>query len=987
MSSVKGKKEGHNDYWRSLNQLEDTPEFRKWLEEEFPGGLEAAESFSRRGFMKVMAASMAIMGLTGCRRPEEKIVPYLSNPEEVIYGQPNTYATTMPFGLSNYGLLATSVEGRPIKLDGNPLHPSTLGGSNSFIQAAIMGLYDADRSDSVMDKGVLSSWVKFVEFWRTHSPELLQNRGAGLVVISEPFASPTLARLKDEFLKRYPEAVWVAYEPVSDENIYKGIALGIGQAYRPVYRYEKADVVFSLDCDFLHQESDNVSAAAKFIEGRRIASENDSMNRLYMIESVFSLTGAMADHRMRLQSQQVAAFAGALAYELESMAVDIVGKPALEQYARHNFNRDWIQSLARELYQNRGSGLLVTGCRQPPLVHALVLALNEALGNIGKTVDYFELHDTCLPDQKAVEDVVGSMHKGGVDTLIVFGGNPVYDMPVDLDFKSALDQVSTSIHFSHYLDETSHHCTWHVNRSHFLESWGDARLADGTLSVIQPLINPLLKGHADVEFLNVLATGQDQSGELIVQETWQGLINAEFDKKWRRVLYDGLDRESASLPASIRINKTAIESEMKRNPVLMDEVGGDDLEVVFVPDASVYDGRYTNNGWLLELPDPVTKFSWDNAACLSPGTADRFKLKNGEIVNLKLHGNQIEIPVWIVPGFADDSIALPLGYGRVACGDIGNGVGVDVYPLRSVSDLHFTHGLTLSKTGKHRVLANTQDHHSMEGRPLIREASLNEYRENPLFAAEAVEVPPLESLWDDHAYTDPHQWGMVIDLNTCIGCGACTIACQIENNVPLVGRKQVTNGREMHWIRVDRYYKGDINDPEMIFQPVPCMQCELAPCEQVCPVQATSHDEEGLNVMVYNRCLGTRYCSNNCPYKVRRFNFFNYTNRYNLMTKMAQNPDVTVRSRGVMEKCSYCLQRINRAKHNARLENRELKDGDIITACQQACPTGSIYFGNLKDAQAEVVAAKSQNRNYEILAEFNTRPRTSFLAKVRNRKA
>jgi Fe-S-cluster-containing dehydrogenase component len=905
-------------------------------------------------------------------------------PEEVVPGMAQHYATTMPFGNSAYGLLVESHEGRPTKIEGNRQHPSSLGGTNPFIQASILGLYDPDRSQRVLHNGAESSWDDFVTTWRTLFARFVTNRGEGLAVLSEAFSSPTLARLKAEFLQQFPQATWVTHESVSDENIYEGIKIATGKTLRPIYSYDKAEVIVSLDADFLFGESESVVAAKGFADGRRISSEHDSMNRLYVAESIYSVTGTMADHRLRLTGSQIAPFTAALVLELQRQGLAIPIGNQLAEFSPNDFDTKWLTVAASDLIAAHGKSIVVAGRRQPPIVHTLVFAINRALGNVNATISYNELTDAEIPNRLALVDLSKKMLAGRIDTLVMFGGNAVYDAPADCDFANALSKVANTIQLSQYINETSHGVSWHLPEAHYLEYWGDARAAAGTAGVIQPLILPLFGGHGPVELLQLLASGRDERGYDIVRRTWSKILTGNFEKEWQRVLHDGrLDKPSVPT-VTPSLDETAIARQLSAGVLKKNTSPAGTVEIAFQPSPAMFDGRYANNGWLQETPDPITKITWDNIAAISPATAKKLRISNGDIVRLANKEHSLEIAAWLVPGQPDGMITLDLGYGRKISGRVGNGVGFDVGPLRTLDGYHFITGATITATGRKYPISCAQDHGSMEGRPLVREATLEEYRKKPKFAKEMVEHPPLKSLWEEHDYSQGYQWGLTVDLNTCIGCGACTLACQSENNIPIVGKTQVANGREMNWIRVDRYFSGEVDDAQVMHQPVMCQHCENAPCEQVCPVAATVHDKEGLNVMVYNRCIGTRYCSNNCPYKVRRFNFFNYTKDTPEIVKMAMNPDVTVRSRGVMEKCTFCIQRINRGKNAAKLENREVRDGEIVTACQQACPTQAIVFGNINDPASKVSQTKRQNRNYELLAELNTKPRLSYLARIRN---
>jgi MoCo/4Fe-4S cofactor protein with predicted Tat translocation signal len=990
-------------YWRSLAQLEDHPESRAFLEREFPeGASELPEGVTRRDMMMLLGASLSLAGIAGCRRPVEEIVPYVTAPEDLVPGIPRYYATTMPFRRSAYGLIVESHEGRPTKVEGNPAHPSTLGASSSLVQASVLGLYDPDRSQAVRLNGEPKSWSDFAAAWGQLSKFHAADGGAGLAVVSESFSSPTLARLASEFRARYPRGIWATYEAISDENRLAGLRSVTGRDLDLMLRLDRASVILALDADPLLTDPEMIRHARGFADGRRAASQGAStgqMNRLYAVEAVYSLTGAMADHRLRLESRQIAPFLAALAARLGPTSA---GAANLAGAGVAGVDPRWVDALAKDLLANRGKGLIVAGERQPEAVHAAVCALNTSLGNTGKTVSYYETKDAALPSLSSLASLVSSLNAGAIKTLVVLGGNPVFDAPADLDFASAMSKASQSIALGHTVDETSVKATWHIPRAHYLESWGDARAVGGTLSVVQPLILPLYGGRTPVEVLGLMIEGKDRPGYDIVRETWKPILKeAEFDKKWNRVLHDGL-LAGSELPEVVPgLTKEPL-AELGRLAQASAKAG---LEIVFVPSPSLHDGRFANDGWLQELPDPLTKLTWDNPALVSPKTAETLGLKSEEMVRLDYAGRSLELPVWILPGMTDGVVALTLGYGRSHAGRIGSGVGVNAFTVRASQAQSFDSGVRLTRLGRTYRLSATQEHGSMEGRPVVRESTLTELRsasaKAPADKSETAhapkgggvpsalgvfeEEPQHFSLWKQHAYDQGHQWGMTIDLNSCIGCNACMVACQSENNIPVVGKTQVAKGREMHWIRVDRYFSGEpAGNPEIVVQPVPCMQCEDAPCEQVCPVAATVHDAQGLNVMVYNRCIGTRYCSNNCPYKVRRFNFFNFTKDTPNSLKLAMNPDVTVRARGVMEKCTYCTQRINRVKIDARLAGREVRDGDVKTACQQACPASAIEFGNLRDLSSRVVKAKADPRNYALLEELNTKPRTTYLAKVRN---
>jgi molybdopterin-containing oxidoreductase family iron-sulfur binding subunit len=1002
-------------YWRSLSEIENLPEFRNAVEREFleEGPSELSPGITRREMITLVGASLSLAGLSGCiRRPVEEIVPYVTNPEEMVPGVARYYATTMPFGRSAYGLIVESHEGRPTKIEGNPNHPASLGASSARIQASVLGLYDPDRSQSVRLREEQKSWSDFVTAWGELSKAHAD--GAGLAVLSESFSSPTLARLATEFRTRYPKATWATYEAVSDENRLAGLRAATGRDVDLRLRFDQAAVIVALDADPLLTDPEMIQHTRGFAAGRRAGvsggapstGSGQAMNRLYAVEGVYSLTGAVADHRLRLESRQIAPFVAALAARLTggTGGADVPGVDA-----------HWLDALAKDLLAHRGSSLIVVGDRQPAAVHAAVCALNTSLGNTGKTVSYYETRDAALPSVSSLASLVSAMNAGTVQTLLILGGNPVFDAPVDLDFAAALAKVPHSIALGHSVDETSARAEWHIPRAHYLESWGDARAVGGTISVVQPLILPLFGGKSAIEVLGLLVGGKDRPGYEIVRETWKSILGeGDGDTKWNRVLHDGL-LAGSELPEVVPTLGTPSLAELSGGAAR----AGGDLEVVFAPSFALHDGRFANDAWLQELPDPLTKLTWDNPALVSPNTAETLDLENEDSIRVEYGGRSLELPVWILPGMADNVVALTLGYGRTRAGRIGSGVGFNPYTVRGSKATGFDSGARITKLARSYSMSATQTHGSMEGRPLVRESTLTELRSQPPALsepgagaaggrqvegaadahAEGAKPAPKKgsaygvfaehtnhfSLWDPHKYDSGHQWGMTIDLNACTGCNACIAACQSENNIPVVGKDQVKRGREMHWIRVDRYFSGDPSgSPEVVFQPVPCMHCEDAPCEQVCPVAATVHDSEGLNVMVYNRCIGTRYCSNNCPYKVRRFNFYNFTKDKPNILKLAMNPDVTVRARGVMEKCTYCTQRINRVKIDARLAGREVRDGDIKTACQQACPASAIEFGDIRDASSRVVQAKADPRNYALLEELNTKPRTTYLAKVRN---
>ena len=964
------------EHWRSLGELEASPESRAFREREFPeGASEPPDAVTRRTILTLLGASAGAAGLVACRRPEEHIVPYVQPPEEVMPGVPRHYATTMPNGTSAYGLVVESHEGRPTKVEGNELHPASLGASSARVQASILDLYDPDRSQAVLKHGEVSTWADFAAAWKERTKLHAADGGETLALVTTPSASPTLARQLAAFQKAYPKARVAVHAPVSEANALAGVARAAGRPLLSVHHLDKAKAILAIDADLLHADPEMIRHTRGFAAGRRVASTGDTMNRLWAVEAVFSVTGVNADHRLRLSARKIPAFVAALAAELQKggLAIDAPAAPSVP-----GLDGAWLRALASDLLANKGASLVVAGPRQPAAVHAGVVALNAALGNVPTTVEYREPVDAVLPSPAAFADVVSALRDGKVKTLVVMGANPGYDAPADLDFAAAAAKAEQLVHFGSHVDETGALASWHVPSAHFLEAWGDARARDGSLSVVQPLILPLYGSKSDVELLGLLASGEDKPGHELVQATWKPVLGeAEFEKRWNRVLHDGVLPQSALAGVKLDLRPGTL-GELA---AAASAAGSGELELVFQACPRLDVGQNANNAWLHELPDAVSKATWDNPLLVSPATAAAKGLTDEDVVKVETGGKSLELPILRVPGMADGTLALYLGYGRTKAGRVGNGVGFDAFPLRKAAALDLATDVKLTPAGRRFPIAQTQEHGSMEGRAIIREATLGHYKKEPRFAEEET---PLFSLWTEHEYKKSPQWGMVIDLNSCTGCNACAVACQSENNVPVVGKDQVRRGREMAWLRIDRYFTGEPADAQAAFQPVPCMQCENAPCEQVCPVAATVHDAEGLNAMVYNRCIGTRYCSNNCPYKVRRFNFFNYTKDTPRVLKLANNPDVTVRARGVMEKCTYCVQRLSAAKIDARLGGRELEDGDVRTACQQACPAEAIQFGDLTKLESKVAKARANDRTYALLADLNTRPRTTYQARLRN---
>jgi MoCo/4Fe-4S cofactor protein with predicted Tat translocation signal len=965
-------------YWRSLEEVAATPAFRAFLEQEFPHQVqEWRDLVSRRRFLQLMGASLALAGLSACTsQPQENIMPYVRAPEEVVPGKPLFFATALSLGGLAQGVLVESHMGRPTKIEGNPQHPASLGATDVFAQAAVLSMYDPDRSQALSNAGRISTWGTFLTAISTALEAHRIKKGAGLRVLTETVTSPTLAHQIQTLSTTFPEAVWHQYEPVTRDAVRQGARLAFGEEVNTVYRFDRADVVLALEADSLVSGPGHLPYARAFAAKRRVQPGQTTMNRLYVVEATPSLTGAMADHRLPLRPSEIAGFARAVAQELGVFASQSPPSPVTGARA------GWIKALVRDLQQHRGASIVLAGEQQPAIVHALAHAMNQALGNVGNTVVYTDPVEARPVDQLAsLKALVQDMEAGKVDMLVIVGGNPVYTAPADLRFAERLSKVGLRIHLSLYEDETSALCHWHIPEAHGLEAWSDGRAYDGTVSIMQPLIAPLYDGKTASELLEALLGKPGRSSHDIVREYWKSRSSeAEFESFWRTALHDGLVAGTALPPRQVKppaLSPALVDSHM---PASSPQA----LEIIFRPDPTVWDGRFANNGWLQELPKPLTKLNWDNVALLSPATAERLGLANEQVVELLYRGRTVRAPVWIMPGHADEAVTVHLGYGRWQAGHVGTDLGFNAYDLWTSEAPGFGSGLELRPTQERHALATTQHQFSMHGRHLIRAGTLQQFLEEPHFAPDMEPAPAADlTLYSPHAY-EGYAWGMAIDLNACIGCGACEIACQAENNIPIVGKTEVMRGRQMHWLRIDRYYEGSLENPETYHQVVLCMHCENAPCEVVCPVGATVHSSEGLNDMIYNRCVGTRYCSNNCPYKVRRFNFLQYADYQTPSLKLSYNPDVTVRSRGVMEKCTYCVQRINAARIEAEKEQRQIRDGEVVTACQAACPTEAIVFGNINDPQSRVAKRKGEPRNYGLLAELNTRPRTSYLAKLRN---
>lgn len=1020
MQSENNQEKSGRKYWRSLEEMAETPELLARMKNEFPTGaaeLEVTPGVDRRQFLGIIGASAAFAGLTsatGCiRKPAEKILPYNKRPEDLIEGKAQSYASVGRFGGSVFGLLVTSYEGRPTKVDGNPSHPMSLGGSTAFAQASVLDVYDPDRSQYVLKAGVAASssrgTLKAVKAaLATAAAELKASAGQGVALLMEAVPSPTLLALVREFQADYPKATIAIHDPAMRWNESAALEL-IGFKNAELYhRFESANVIAAFDADPLGIEGDVVRNSKMFAAKRRSVDESKTMSRLYVVEPAFTNTGAVADHRMSLRSSAMGEALLSLAVELAAQGLAIPSEILARARQTTSPNQKWLKALATDLILNKGKNAVLVGHSQRSWVHAVAFAINSALGNVGHSV---VVRSSPLPaSARTLAELTSEMNRGQVQTLVMLDVNPVYSAPADLEFADALKKVKTSIHLGYHADETALASTWHFPRAHGLECWGDLVSSDGTAAIAQPVIEPLYASLSDVEFLAGLL-GQQKTAYEIVQAHWKKSSGADFESSWRRWLHDGVIKS----PMGETLSNNADFSKLGQRLTGLGTSPAptaSQLELRLALDRSVYDGRYANNAWLQEIPDSVSKLTWDNAALLSPKTAKDKGIKTGDMVEIKIKQDKerrLKIAAFVVPGIAENTVVVPLGYGRRFNGRVATGAGFDGYALLGRDDL-FAFAADVSLAGGTYELATTQEHgvsdyeydtkvgaEAIKNRGVLRELTLATYKQDPSLekAFDKFNLGDPKNhrtlLWQRPNETRGNQWGMTIDLNSCTGCNACTAACQAENNISVVGKKRVLKSREMHWIRIDRYFAGNVDNPDSIqavFQPLACAHCETAPCEQVCPVAATVHGVEGTNDIAYNRCIGTRYCANNCPYKVRRFNYFNYSkenDESNPLYAMQKNPRVTVRFRGVIEKCSYCVQRVNAARIEAKIRGEEvLRDGAVVTACQQVCPTDAISFGNLNDPDSRVSQLKSLPRNYAVLSELALQPRTTFLAKVRN---
>ena len=953
-------------FWRTLDEAAESEHLKEYVEQEFPGlSGQIPQGVDRRNLLKVMGASLAMAGAAGCTKlPLESIVPYVRQPENIVPGLPMFYATAITNAGYAKGVLVESHFNRPTKVEGNPDQPASLGSTTIFEQASILNLYDPDRSETVLQRGGLSTWGQFTGAASLEAQSVGSRQGEGLAILTGLTTSPTFISQMNALLAQWPKAKWYTHEPSANPAVRSAAKKIAGRPAYVDYDFSQADVIVSLESDFLNAGPASLKNARQFAAKRGIDNGQTPV-RYYAVESSPSVSGSLADHRFSVKSSAIPAMAYQLAKALGVASPDLAGTAP-----------DWLAKVAEDLSSHKSRCLVIPGEYQPESVHLAAYAINAALGNVGTTVRLLESY---IPETSSLEDLTSDLNNGHVEMLVIIEANPVYSAPASLNFEAAIRKARLVVRLGQHFDETSRWSHWHVPSVHYLETWTDARAFDGTVTILQPLVEPLYRGKSPHEMLSVLLGKPDATPHDIVKAYWQSTNPNGFDAFWKTSLHNGVVAGTAAavLNAGGPVTLPAL------TPLESSE-----WEVTFQPDPTVGDGSWANNGWLQELPKPQTKTTWDNLIFVRPSDAEKMGLHNGDLLKVTVKDRSVTGPVWVTPNQAQGSVRIFFGYGRTASGRVGNKIGYSAYAIQDAS-LPYIAPATIAKVPGRYEIANTQATQSMEEREPVRAAEFAEFKEHPNFPTlEEKPVPKELSLYPESQWTYPnHKWGMTIDLNICTGCSACAIACQAENNIAVVGKDQVARGRHMHWIRIDQYYSGNgtLDEPVSYNQPVPCMHCENAPCEVVCPVGATVHSNEGINQMVYNRCVGTRYCSNNCPYKVRRFNFYLYSDWETESLKGMRNPDVTVRSRGVMEKCSYCIQRIQEVKIKAEKEdNRKIVDGEIITACQQACPTQAITFGDLNDPQSKVAQMAALKRNYSLLDDLNNRPRTTYLGNVRN---
>jgi len=947
---------GSMQFWTSIEELIDQDSFRAWLAAEFPSAAPLFDDSSRRQVLKLMGAALLLAGLTGCQdEAANHALPYVNQPEYAVPGVPRHYATALTFEGYAQPVIAKTIAGRPIKLDGHPDHPATRGGSDAFMQAALFGLYDPERSKSPTRDGIPVTWGAVDQALATLREGWRNRRGEGLCILTGPTTSPTMIRQMRALSALYPQMRWHRHAPAMPGQRQAALTQAFGRPATPHLRLDRCAAIVSVDDDLLGPGPHQVIQARAWSARRGEPAPGQGRSSLYVAEALPSLTGTVASSRLPCDPPRLGALIQAL-----GAAFSLAGWTAPDLSEAES---RWIDRAVSDLRRFPGQSLLTVGSHLTPSWQTAAFAINEALGNAGETIWYSEPLLAPASDAETLDALANDIEAGAVDTLIVIDCDPSYTAPPVFDDAAMLDRIPHRLHAGQHADETATRSQWHLPLSHSLEGWTDGRAVDGTYSIIQPVISPLYATRSLHQLLDMLAGQQDPANDAAVRATWRERLGDVFDSRWADALHRGWVEGESLQPLALKAKSPPV-------PSALDASEDQSLHIVFRPDPTVWDGRFANIAWLQELPKPISKLTWDNVIAISPALAGARALSNGDMVGVEIGDRKVQGPVWIMPGQAANTIALAFGYGRRNGGEIATAGGYDAYAIRPTTDSWQAGGTLARIKGQYR-LATTQQHHRMDGFDFVREVTAT----HPT-TPKPKDTPTLYPEWP----SSDQAWAMAIDLDRCIGCNACIAACNVENNVPVVGKDQVARGREMLWLRVDRYYTGNLDNPRSFFQPVPCMHCEKAPCEMGCPVHATVHSPDGINQMVYNRCIGTRTCSSYCPYKVRRFNWYDYRDTTEA-GKAAKNPDVTVRSRGVMEKCTYCTQRIEAARVEADKSNRPLRRDEVVTACQQACPTQAITFGDLNDSGSAVSKLRRSGRHYVLLEELGTRPRTTYLAR------
>ncbi len=975
-------------YWKSLEEhqeIKNTGEIKKKPQPEFSiDGLSDEEvkgKASRRDFLKMLGFTIGYASLaSSCEMPVRKAIPFLNKPEEVTPGEANYYASTYFDGKDYCSVLVKVREGRPIKIEGNTLSRITKGGTSARVQASVLNLYDTTRLKNPLVNGEESDWDKLDQEITQQLEQITAKRG-NTVILTSSIISPSTRKVIAGFQAKYPETEWISYDAISSAAMLKANERTFGQAVIPDYKFEQANVIVSFNADFLGSWLSPVEYTRAYSKKRNLVG-SDKMSKHYQIESYLSLTGSNADERFMIRptdEQKV----------LMSLYNELAAATGVETFKLINSPVN-VEPIARDLLKNKGKSLVICGSNN--LNSQLITnAINQLLANYGQSIDLNTPLQTRQGDDSKMAGLVERMNQGKIHGLIIYNTNPAYSYPEADNFLKGLEKVDLKVSLSDINDETARHMQYVCPDNNYLESWNDAEPKPGYYSLGQPVIQKLFNTRQAQESL-LKWSGNDADYYTYIKKYWEDQLFPQqkeystFEKFWVESLHNGVFHLEKPKTVQPKFHKPELK--------LDKAVGGDGMEILLYETVSMGEGRGANNPWLQELPDPISKVTWDNYVNVSPAYAREHGLKNEDL--LKIDG-KFELPVVVQPGHDDHTVSIPLGYGRTDGGRVADSVGKNAFVLVNMnhgSMQYSNNDIKLEATGEKYPLALTQSHHTMEGRPIVRETTYKDWKKNPDSGNELHDKVEKQhvSLYNTPSFPNFH-WALAINLNSCVGCGACEIACQAENNVAVIGKEEVRKRRIMHWIRIDRYYSEDSENPEVFHQPVMCQQCDNAPCENVCPVAATPHSNEGLNMMAYNRCIGTRYCMNNCPYRVRRFNWFEYVNNtkfpYNMdnkLGKMVLNPDVTVRSRGVVEKCSFCSQRIQDKKLEAKKENRKLKDGDIKVACEQACPAEAISFGNLNDKDSRVSKAFADPRNYHLLEELHTLPSVGYMTKVRNKK-